>query len=487
MPSGRVIRPQELQRWGYNDYRGALGQIGQVDWRRAFRSWVLRQTENAGRRAMENLQDWFWNHQRSREHRFRIVEQLRQERRENDNLGANVRTVTDDGQNNGESITTFNPKNNMPIRGNVRQTFGGKIKATKKAKGLKYFKDVYETGGTCTADNVAFLGHATNSLQRMYTQMNLALARAFFGKVLNTQPQTITEALGIKGTLYMQYRAHATDTTANTQNFSVATTDTLVSIAAGIEGMIDSIYSITTTVTPLPDYDRAGQSQAIVDRIYFLAQDSAGHTVEWKMKYDLHTSYCHLKSYSVMTIQNQSQAKTADDAVLEVDAVPLVGKIYAGPGGYPLPRYTVTTTAAPTVTVAIQLTGAMLGISSSSGNTYGEPPPGKTWINVKKESGIKLEPGEMKVSKLYNSLTLNYSKFYRKYAQLITGVQNTSYSWQKFQFVALEKALGLKPDTNVLNVKIGYQIQQEFESYAVMKNPQVPILQRYTRENDYSV
>lgn len=379
------------------------------------------------------------------------------------------------------------PKKSSSHSGHYSANLTKRVKATKTASYYKHFQDVYETQGKVEADYVVYVAHATFPLERAQDIACVAITRAIMAKA-GFIFSDLVQTHDCDGEFKLYYRDTAADA-QSINNQSIPVAQNLAQISQLVKAAIRAAFNVSAS-------DVASRPNAILDKLEFYKKTDSTTGRALPVVMDLHLSYLDMTCLNDLKFQNSTAAQndaTAEqdepENALQVDSVPLLGKLYEGDGAYPVVRWKPSgiATNTPIINDNTQETGISLGLSStatSNDDWSKEPPKPSTFTNVKRSSGIKMQPGEMQYHKIEKKLNMSVSKFFSKWARVSGGLQRVGWGLQNYGMVALEKAIGLKSAANVPNIRVYYELNQQYFAYCTFGKPQGVILSRVTKNAD---
>jgi len=193
-----------------------------------------------------------------------------------------------------------------------------------------------------------------------------------------------------------------------------------------------------------------------------------------KSIFNLHASRIHLLSINNMKLQNRTKHLAGTDDQEETttanDTAPLVGSIYGGKSNGMWPK----TNRGQNLTglVAADTTG-VIGYCPTAPSVehtdLWEPPAPSYFANCNRVGSIKLEPGEIKTSKLVTSYKGNLSRFFMEVAPVFDKTYNVAFRQGKYNIFAMEKLLGIKTDATVQpKVEVAWELNNKMLSFATV-------------------
>lgn len=155
---------------------------------------------------------------------------------------------------------------------------------------------------------------------------------------------------------------------------------------------------------------------------------------------------------SALKMQNRTVVAAGDDEV-DVNNVPLYGKIYHGPGNGPIGRDSSN---------AFLLNGDSWKDpavwNASSQTSYAEPLDAGDLTKVKKYNKIYLNPGQIKTTTVVSKFTIKCQSLWQKFIQYYAGdYEGSVYDLGLFNTVCLERVIA-KIGGETGNINIGYEV-----------------------------
>lgn len=306
----------------------------------------------------------------------------------------------------------------------------------------------FETGGLIADAQCVYLGHNTLPPNRLQYMMLHAIVKALFN-AMGIYPVTVN--LPLTNTITddvfrITYRANSDPGTGESFfdiNFTGPNTPD----------------EIVTTIMSLTAFQNATNQITFLRAEYF--PDVANTDLSYR-RLILTNAKLVVKSKSSLKIQNRSHNETDDENRNEVDNVPLNGKSYEGSGNGA--QYVDQNGAA-----APFITHKQYGVlaKASPGGTTDEPPIPQHFTNVSKASKVQIEPGQMKTSVLFTSLTI---PFYRLGFALFGDVSSGSVVYKKtnlgkYRFFSLERMI--HAEAEVPDLLCAYEHNLEISAYLI--------------------
>lgn len=344
-------------------------------------------------------------------------------------------------------MQTVGPRVNNKKRGSVPNTFGGKIKkGRRKYNSLDYFakKGVVSAReqGT-TAEGSALLkyhaigvSHATCGADQILIDLGYAFVKSFvsrcFGYTVEDLNQNFIYGGGREIELIVYYRLYPQGTLLN-HMFTIGGS-TLASFASvfstWLKGLVD-VNSQVQLVKMLVSYKTVG-------------------TVGTQIigQFDLKRAKVEMYAQSNLKIQNRTINAGGNEAD-DVDAQPLIGKTYDGPGNFYgiQDNYYVPLTS---------IQSNYLVTPSTATGPMPEPLPLSQMRNCRKIGKMRLDPGQIKTSTLVWRKNLNLNSVLYYIGRSIAA--NNCMKLGKFRLINLEKELNCLLATDANAIKLGIEI-----------------------------
>nr|QKI28999.1 Cap [Trichosanthes kirilowii CRESS virus] len=162
-------------------------------------------------------------------------------------------------------------------------------------------------------------------------------------------------------------------------------------------------------------------------------------------------------SKSALKIQNRSVANTGDDE-LDVNNVPLNGKLYSGPGRGPVLR------SRADVNLLATYDGGYTSVGAASNTEIQEPPHAGELLNVKKFAKVRMNPGDLKTSVINFKTTISIAKFLQKCASwyVTSNITSNPYDLGAFRCFALERMIApVAGEIATQTINIGFEVDRK--------------------------
>jgi len=350
--------------------------------------------------------------------------------------------------------------------------YSGSVKATKnvnlKKKGLKM---VYENSGKVFDYNCVYVGHTSCNLDRALLVVCVGLVRCMLSKLgLNTNqhwdyayPTDGIWQLDIKQDPITSAVSVDYDTTA------IASPETLFELATALKDRIDSQYtthrnSVITAFRVIPRIDAAGSNISTLSK-----------------QINLNTAFVDISCISILKVQNTTKHLNTsgtgqDEYATAVDAAPLCGKIYRGPGQG---MYGKSEDPAPVYLIDNGGTEASRGaITACAGafEEYQEPINAESMYYCQKSNGVKFQPGELKSSHLKFHKKTSATRIIQRLGIVYANLAWCVPDFGNFQIFGLEKMIGIKGTELTDNpaVEVDYEVNSEWYVYVTSHNENNP-------------
>jgi len=355
-------------------------------------------------------------------------------------------------------------KKSMGIGGFI----GGYTKTKKFHKKVtdKYFSNIIEAQGTISDANCVYIGHSTMPPDRALRNVAYAMFRALWAN-RGFYIQDFQGVLPGNYRIIAQYRESPTG----------VVTDATVSDGVGTKSLDNHVNDFV--VWYLNQVSTLGNKQIIVDTLVYTPYTAAGISTGNEISadvsiYNLHASSIHLISINNFKVQNRTKhlAGTTDEEETTTanDTAPLVGMIYGGKSN----GMWVKTNRGNNLTslVAADSTGIIGYCPTTAGTLHSdlwEPPAPSYFANCHKVGSIKLEPGEIKTSKLVSKYRSNISRFLMELAPVFNASYNVAFRQGTYNILAMEKLLGIKSSAVVQpKVEVAYELNNKMMTFATL-------------------
>lgn len=342
-----------------------------------------------------------------------------------------------------------------------------KTHKTKKSKTDKYFSNVIETQGTISDANCCYIGHCTMPTDRAFRNGAFALFRAIFanrGFYIQDYQGNIPGNYRIQA----QYR----DSPAATPSTDIITDGVGTS---SLDTHVEDFFDWYLTKVG----GGSGARQIVFDSFIYTPYTSTGiipgnEIDSDKSIYNLHASMLHLISINNLKLQNRTKHLAGTDqeeTTTANDTAPLIGVIYGGKssGMWTKPVHQVTASRL----IADEGTGVIgycPSLPAEQHTDLWEPPAASYFANCSRVGGLKLEPGEIKTSKLTSNYRASFSKFFQQLAPVFSQDYNVAYKQGVYNIFAMEKLLGIKTSALVQpKVELAYELNNKMLTFGTVK------------------
>lgn len=170
----------------------------------------------------------------------------------------------------------------------------------------------------------------------------------------------------------------------------------------------------------------------------------------------LYGSQFQYMAKSSLKIQNRSISTVANVEADDIDNVPVYGKGYSGKG---TGTRVLTDQTPGAVTLLADSTYGVIKLASSvMGSEYNEPPQPFEFANVKRTGKVRIEPGHIKTSILYDSRTCDFNGLFRQIISALnyTGTAAPRSPIGSFRFFGIEKILNV---SNTVAIALAVETQ----------------------------
>lgn len=298
---------------------------------------------------------------------------------------------------------------------------------------------VVETGGVETPSHCGYLGHCTMPTERVALQFWYAFFKKFITDNLRLSVSAPNSAISglINGATFEILFYTDTFQTISSHAFVIGTNPVLPTIdALATEAHNWAVASWDESYTLLRmDFDR--DSVGVDASVSLL-----GSKIAYRVK-------------STMKIQNRSAGADGTEAD-EVDNVPIYGKSYDAKGNgviYANPLQSARLTGN-------DITGY---IAYSGTANLNEPPPANAFDRPTRSNKAKLDPGQLKTSKLSENSKMDATKFLCEVYPLLRRPSHVKTYLGKSRIFAFEKMLETEIGVAIANMKIAYEINNRYE------------------------
>lgn len=365
--------------------------------------------------------------------------------------------------------------NRYRTRGSYYGRFKRSKRLNKKQDAVLHrgFLNTTEITGTVADPNCVYVGHSCMSGNEVIEGICSSLLRQLYKKALDLNVTNIQEplpAFGVGG-YTLRIERELMDGTNTIQQFDYvpSATDTIQFIVGSrVAGIVPAW---ATLLDVFKDY-ASGNSASTVNlyqptKLYFL------ETLNFNVlaRINLKNERVHVRVDSHIKVQNRTLAADASSDATDVSNNPLVGKLYSFSSGCPMTKVDY----APLVNSIPDFTGAITIPSASFTKTgFFEPPHPKIFVNCKKSTGVRLEPGQIKEDRIKFSSSTPLLKFLTTFGYGIgpTGAVATLNRQMKLKgtctLIALEDVINVNA---LQNISVAYEINRRTAVYTTPMKP----------------
>lgn len=352
----------------------------------------------------------------------------------------------------------------------------GKFKKATKKKDTwsthlsKGFCNVDEINGTVSDANCVYVGHSTVSSVQTFELVSQVILRKVFEKVGRLNIVDVKRhLLGFQGfatgyRLELVFVNTVTGAITSTSYDTIATEsiytilgDNANAVAANWPGWANLWLPYirgsggANPPTSIPTELRLYRQENISGASSYLGAGSI----------DLGNEKIHYKSVSAIKIQNRTQTGSGSSEAEAVDSNPLIGIHYTFKSAAPIIK----------ALGAVSQNRSYLFTSIGSGNAcmvarggqfpvgsvFNEPIEPRSFTNLKGSNKVQLNPGNIKSSKLYYSVTMSLNRFMKSLNDEVDGGKTINVPGS-FEMYALEDIINI--DSSV-NIKIAYEVNRK--------------------------
>jgi len=339
------------------------------------------------------------------------------------------------------------------------------------------FVNTSEITGTVSDVNCVYVGHSVMSGNEVIENIVYSLLRKLYKKGLQFNVTNIQEPLPSLGTggYTIRLTRELMDGTNTIQNFDYvpSATDTIQLIVGNLLSGIAPAGAFSVIMDVFKDY-AAGNTASVVNLyqpVKLQLLESANFNVLARI--NLKEEVFHMTVSSQLKVQNRTLAADSGADATDVSNNPLMGKLYRLGTGCPITAVDYT----PLISSVPDFTGAITVASSSFTKTgFYEPPHPKMFTNCTGSSTVRLEPGAIKVDKLYYSKSQNLLKFLTSFGYGIgpAGAVATLNRQMKLKgkctLLALEDVINVNA---AQSISVAYEINRKIGVYCTTMKPAV--------------
>jgi len=368
---------------------------------------------------------------------YKRYAELSGQSRKRSKTSSNKRTQTSQRYSNKRGGSGF-----FKGRFNSAKTVSPTAKDLALTKGYGMVREVY---GSCSGNNIIWLGASTFDIADVSKTVAIAILRKLFKKAgIDMNNSTLQSYLSFDATTDNMFsygftivRQVATpDGVSGLGPYVTLLGDTLETMASGC-GLQGAIL----------EYCR-GNTADIDEKIFLYQQDAINPTYAYRLvsSINLKNEKVHLDMKAKFVVQNRTKGSTSENNQLDtIDAQPLKGKMYHFNKSMPIIRGDQKYGVAPNMTSLLgRWSSTAVNLASDTSVGYDsdvlEPPTPYYFQNCGKSSNISLEPGDMKEVNFSNSI----DQYYQTFVQKLAWVNGTTKRRQKVGdccYLALEERL----------------------------------------------
>lgn len=333
-----------------------------------------------------------------------------------------------------------------------------KKKYGKRSKGKANFISGIQSRIEAT-QNVAdlecvYVGHSTTATSYIHDKVCFAISKALLMKegfsipVVNEQIR-----LNVASELELIYYSSPTSLTENKYTGSIVAFPTLTQVNTQIKAIIGLAI------------DGYNKQQQFV-RFRWFSDDAIGSNHRFVHEFNVGSLIIEGFMRSSLAMQNSTPNATggSDGKLVDVNnANPVRCIPYYGSGNGTFWLNRTATQSGYESFLADQSTGSITVLAGEAdGKVLDEPPNGKFFLHAKRGKGFILQPGEIKVQKLYTPIRMNLRK-YIEYYEGYDEDDNNRQKLGKFQFFGIEKVLSTNlPAGTASNVKVSIDYEIDY-------------------------
>lgn len=371
-------------------------------------------------------------------------------------------------------------------RGHGGGRYAGRFKKAKKVRISKKFDKYgivsnYETGSVkeCQARDVAYLGHSLDGY-RVAETVCRALIRKLFataGVIFSDWHQKLASCVFASsyGGADMVMRISVQFRRTQSDDASVETVqfDTILLLAGVPQAStwLDTANGLQLTLNTInPNYSQIGQMSLQTLSLVFIEPTDVSLVPSAVM--DLNTEMIELEMYSSLMLQNRTKDVDGSSNTDNITVNPLKGKIYRSDkkwlNGFEQKPRRQEDIGSPGNQLFPYINNGII-LDDSELNDMLKKPPMPWQFGVTKASGVLLQPGEIKRSKIGFKCSMYLNTLFNKIFQHIyinTGIPNPSRIELGFaELVALELLLDSRfGEGTGVNIQVGWELNQTFKA-----------------------
>ena len=350
--------------------------------------------------------------------------------------------------------------------GFIKSQFKSRRKNTQKLFETKGVRMVYEMGGvidggvqTSTAGNTVAVGHCTLPFGRIMLMFWRGMVKHLYMKnswsIDNFLEAVPSFTVGDQVSLYYYSDPDSPSLLGLTK--TVVAGDTFDDIA-------NFFYLNMTQLTQYWDFKYWSYAPTATSKFR-------------EIKLDLDRAMVHFRSKSSLKFQNRTINTEGGDEE-SVDNVPLYGKSYYGNGnGTGAKGRGGTYAIASRDFVAEDTSGVIAKVPVE--RWFQEPPGPEVLTKVKKYGKVHLDPGQIKTSNLFTTLSISIAKFWHTIAHVPQSNIHHMHWLGKYRFLVVEKMLTSVAGNATNSIKVAYEHNLDLSCYVTTKvnNVTLPITQ----------
>jgi len=337
------------------------------------------------------------------------------------------------------------------------------------------FVNTSEITGTVSDVNCVYVGHSVMSGNEVIENICYSLLRKLYKKGLQFNVTNIQEDLpdlGVGG-YTLRIERELMDATNTIQQFDYVPSGTItIQLIVGC-----ALAGISPAWVTLLDVfkDYASGNSASTVNLYCPTKLSLLRTANFDVlaRINLKEEIVHVKVESLLKVQNRTLAADASADATDVSNNPLQGRLYQFGTGCPM----TAVDYAPLINSIPDFTGAITVKSSTFSKTgFYEPPLPKMFVNCVGSTGVRIEPGAIKVDKLYYTTSGSLLKFLIGMGYGIGPLGAVSTLNRQMKLKGKCAMLALEDVINVnaaQDISIAYEINRKIGVYCSTMKPAV--------------
>lgn len=356
-------------------------------------------------------------------------------------------------------------------RGSLYKRFRARHKTTRDVSSMAGAQLKTENRGVISSAECVYIGHSAFADEVVLRVVVMALVRKLFKLARNdivswSDDQGYDGAFS-EGTLTLEWQNYPENTT-QTNTFT---------ITAGMS----PISLVDTLITNMYTWFSAARDVQL-RRLIYEASRTGSFVIGPPHTLDLEQCVLCINVNSKLAIQNRTLASSAVGADEtnrnDVANNPLTGKIYRGAGtnGFQF-KYRNDTTDQETLLPDADgvISSVPSDMSAEQQLMYKRPPNGRDIVGCQKDSGVFLNPGNIRSSVVFWKCNIGVNKFFSKLTRrfnLGSGAKKVKYNMGVTEVLGLQK----RCDTGVdePNISAGYEMESMYKCYVKTKSSTVP-------------